>query len=196
MCCELRFCQFYFMNCRSIKICCTVLCFRELFTLLFLLYGYFGHQNFLTMLQNILSNKISILYILLIAICFVCIRAFENIIFYDPLLSYYKRDFYNINLPELNNFKIALHFTYRYLLNSILSVALLWLLFKDESLVNFSVFLYLVLFVILIASFFFVLQFYANNGKMTLFYIRRFIIQPIFIIIFIPGFWFQKRTNS
>ena len=87
---------------------CTRWFFLQLFTLLYLLYGCFGQQNFITMLQNILNNKISIVYILFIAICFVCIRAFEDLIFYDPLLSYYKRDFHTINLPTLNNFKIAI----------------------------------------------------------------------------------------
>jgi exosortase F-associated protein len=29
-------------------------------------------------------------------------------------------------------------------------------------------------------------------GHQTLFYIRRFIIHPIFVLLFIPGFFYQK----
>lgn len=146
------------------------------------------------MLKKLIHNKISIIYIILILVGFVSVRLFEDVLFYDPLLNYYKQDFQNLNLPELNNFKIALHFTFRYFLNSILSVLLLWILFTDRRLLNFSSFLYLILFFFLIVTFFFVLYFYANNGKLILFYIRRFIIQPIFILLFIPGFWYQNRT--
>lgn len=148
------------------------------------------------MLQKVLSNKTSSFHILLILMCFISIRAFENHLFYDPLLNFYKQNFQNLRFPEINNFKLALHFTLRYVLNSILSVLLLWILFKDISLINFSIFLYLFLFIILLSSFFYVMRFYSNEGKMILFYIRRFIIQPIFIMLFIPAFWYQKKRNS
>lgn len=144
------------------------------------------------MLKIRVRNKISILYTALLLTGFVCIRLFEDVLFYDPFLNYYRHDFQNINLPELNDFKIALHFTLRYFLNAILSVVLLWVLFKDKSLINFSSFLYLLLFLCLLLTFFFVLFYCGNSGKMGLFYIRRFLIQPLFIIIFIPAFWYQK----
>ena len=147
------------------------------------------------MLQKITQNKTSVVYIILILFGFISIRLFENVLFYDPLLHYYKQQFQNLNFPELNTFKLALHYTLRYFLNSLLSIALLWVLFKDKSLVNFSLFLYIILFLLLSMSFFFVLYYYGNDQKMTLFYIRRFIIQPLFVLIFIPGFWYQKKAS-
>ncbi|NBU81103.1 MAG: exosortase F system-associated protein, partial [Flavobacteriaceae bacterium] len=49
---------------------------------------------------------------------------------------------------------------------------------------------------ILMISFVFVLTFFAEESKMTLFYIRRFLIQPIFILLFIPGFYYQKKIKK
>ena len=146
------------------------------------------------MLQKIVQNKTSVVYIILLLIGFISIRVFENVLFYDPLLHYYKQQFQNLNIPELHNFKLTLSYTFRYFLNSVLSITLLWVLFKDSSLVNFSLFLFIILFLLLVMSFFIVLYFYGNEQKMILFYIRRFIIQPIFILIFIPGFWYQKKA--
>ena len=147
------------------------------------------------MLQKIVQNKISVLYIILIVMAFISIRVFENVLFYDPLLHYYKQQFQTLNIPEIDNLKMVLAYTLRYFFNSFLSIALLWVLFKDTGLVNFSIFLYLLLFLLLVMSFFIVLYFYGNEQKMILFYIRRFIIQPIFILIFIPGFWYQKKAS-
>ena len=36
---------------------------------------------------------------------------------------------------------------------------------------------------------------FGETNKMNLFYIRRFIIQPIFLILFIPAFYYQKKIK-
>jgi len=74
----------------------------------------------------------------------------------------------------------------------VISLGLLYVLFDDRKIVKFSIFLFMLLGYILLISFFFVLTFFAEESKMTLFYIRRFLIQPIFILLFIPGFYYQK----
>jgi exosortase F-associated protein len=54
---------------------------------------------------------------------------------------------------------------------------------------------YLLFFIILISLFFIVLFFFGETNKMTLFYIRRFLIQPIFLLLFLPAFYYQKKIN-
>ena len=143
------------------------------------------------MLQKILSNKISVVYIVLVLAGLIFVRWFEAQLFYDPLLAYYKQNFKAIQFPEIDCLKYAQSLLWRYLINSILSVVLLWVLFKDKNLLSFSSFLFVVLFILLIIVFFCLLYFDADSNKTTLFYVRRFIIQPIFIIVFIPAFWYQ-----
>jgi exosortase F-associated protein len=48
------------------------------------------------------------------------------------------------------------------------------------------------LFVILITAFFCILYFFKNQENLLLFYVRRFLIQPLFLIVFVPAFYFQK----
>jgi exosortase F-associated protein len=55
--------------------------------------------------------------------------------------------------------------------------------------------LYMIFGSILMISFFFVLNFFGEQSKMILFYIRRFIIQPIFLLLFIPAFYYQKKVK-
>jgi exosortase F-associated protein len=73
---------------------------------------------------------------------------------------------------------------------------LLYVIFKDTKIVKFSMLLYMILGSILMISFIFVLTFFGEENKMTLFYLRRFLIQPIFIMLFIPAFYYQKQVNK
>ena len=110
--------------------------------------------------------------------------------------DYYRREFTHLQLPEINPVKLFLSYGFRFYVNSVLSLGLLYVLFKDTKIVKFSILLYMVLASFLMISFFFVLTFFGEESKMTLFYIRRFIIQPIFILLFIPAFYYQKKIGK
>lgn len=147
------------------------------------------------MLKNLLQNKTKVFYILLLLSLLVAIRAFENRIFYDPLLTYFKRNYMQTPLPQLNVIKLFFSMGFRFYLNSIISIGLLKMLFDDSKVVKFSIFLYSVFGILFIIAFFFILLKFGETNKMNLFYIRRFIIQPILLILFIPAFYYQKKNN-
>jgi len=147
------------------------------------------------MLKKILNNKSDIAVGIFLIGLLIAIRAFEDTLFYDPFLNYFKDNYTNLPLPIINPIKLFLSLGFRYYLNSMISLGLLYLLFKDTKIVKFSTFLYMVFGTILMISFFFVLIKMGENNKMILFYIRRFIIQPIFLILFIPAFYYQKKIK-
>lgn len=140
--------------------------------------------------------KNKIIYSVIILLLLVAIRAFEDTIFYDPFLSYFQQEYAHLPFPQFHIVKLFLSLGFRYYLNSVLSIALIYVLFKDKKFAKFSLLLYMILGSILLISFFFVLNFFGEESKMTLFYIRRFIIQPIFLILFIPAFYYQKRIKK
>lgn len=143
-----------------------------------------------------LKNKKITAYIVLIVLILIIIRTFEQIIFYDPFLTYFKQEYAHLPFPQINTVKLFFSLGFRYYINSVLSILLLYVLFKDRGFIKFSVLLYMILGSILMISFFFVLEFFGEESKMTLFYIRRFIIQPIFLLLFIPAFYYQKRMKK
>lgn len=145
------------------------------------------------MLNNILVHKQKIIVTILIVICFGLIRTFENQLFYDPFLIYFESDYRNLPFPGVNFFKLFGGLLLRYFLNTILSLALIYSLFKDVEMIKFSSFLYLFFLVLLFAMFFIILKFYPD-GSWILFYVRRFIIQPIFVLLFIPAFYYQQQN--
>jgi len=146
------------------------------------------------MLQKLLNNKIRVIQLLFLIGLLVLIRAFENQLFYDPFLDYFKEERVSA-YPEMNSIKLFLNLFLRYFLNTIVSLAILYVIFKDVTLVQFSAILYSLFFILLIIGFYIYLKHFDESHKMILFYIRRFLIQPLFILLFIPGFYYQKKVR-
>lgn len=148
------------------------------------------------MQQKTIRNKSKIGRSLFLILLLVLIRAYEDAIFYDPFLNYYKYEYTHLSFPQINILKLFFSYGFRFYINSVISLLLLYVIFKDRQIIKFSALLYMVLGSILMISFVFVLTFFAEESKMTLFYIRRFLIQPIFILLFIPGFYYQKKIKK
>lgn len=147
------------------------------------------------MLQKIINHKTRILLATMLVLLLALIRAYEDVLFYDPFLDYFKTDYHNLPLPEVENVSLFFGLLFRYFLNTIVSLAIIYVLFKDIEAIKFASILYLVFFVILVIVFFVVFFFFGETNKMGLFYIRRFLIQPIFLLLFLPAFYFQKQNN-
>jgi exosortase F-associated protein len=147
------------------------------------------------MLERVVRNKKKIGWSLFLILLLILIRAFEETLFYDPFLSYFKDEYAHLPFPQINIIKLFLSLGIRFYLNSMISLFLLYVLFKDTKIVKFAAFIYIVLGSVLMISFIFTLTFFPHE-KMTLFYIRRFLIQPIFILLFIPAFYYQKQIKE
>lgn len=147
------------------------------------------------MLQKLLKDKETVFFITCCLLVFAVLRYFETSLFYDPFLDYFKRDYLHLPFPELKKVALFWSMFFRYFLNSFFSILILYFLFKDLSLVKFATLLYIVLFVILIGGFFFVLLILDAKFNFLLFYLRRFLIQPLFILLFIPAFYLQKKQE-
>jgi len=142
--------------------------------------------------KQIDTFQIGLLILLVVAL--VSIRIFESTIFYDPLIAYFKGNFNAIPLPKMHQIKLFVSLGFRFYINSILSIAIIHVLFKNSKTTKFALLLYIILGSLLLISFVFILEFFGETNKMNLFYIRRFIIQPIFLILFVPAFYYQNKV--
>ena len=144
------------------------------------------------MLKKLNKNKFRIALLLLAFLGLILIRAFESQLFYDPFLSFFKLEYQNKPLPDFDSISLFFGMFLRYLLNTVLSLAIIYLLFKQLPLVRFAMLLYIIFFVVLMLVFFGLLHFSNQLDYMVLFYIRRFLIQPLFLVLFIPAFYYQQ----
>jgi exosortase F-associated protein len=147
------------------------------------------------MLNKILEHKLKILIAVIVVLCFGIVRAFEKQLFYDPFLVYFAGNFKNTPIPQVDSLKLFSGLLMRYILNTLLSLFLIYGLFKDREMLKFSTFLYVFFLVVLFVLFFIMLN-YFPDANWLLFYVRRFIIQPIFVILFIPAFYFQLQKEK
>ncbi len=147
------------------------------------------------MLNNILENKLKIFLLIVFVLLLVSIRAFENQLFYDPFLVYFERDYEVLPLPEFDSIRLFLGLLFRYALNTIISLGIVYVLFKEIELIKFASILYAMFFLVLIIAFYWIIYFYGNQNNLILFYVRRFLIQPILVLLFIPGFYYQKLNK-
>lgn len=147
------------------------------------------------MLSKVLYNKWRSLTFIVFVVLLVMVRVFENELFYDPFLDFFKKDFENLALPVVDHAKLALGLFMRYGFNSLLSLLLIYIVYQDFDLVKFISVVYAFLFVVLMLCFFIVLLNAIPNQNWILFYIRRFLIQPIFLLLFFAGIYYQKRNS-
>lgn len=147
------------------------------------------------MFKKLLQHKFQIVFFLFTVLGFALIRNYESILFYDPLLVFFKGEYAARPIPEVIEWKLYLSLFLRYMLNTILSVFLIYVLFKNQEHVKIATALYVFFFIILMFLFIVFFKFFSDK-VMALFYIRRFLIQPIFLLLFLPGFYFQQENSN
>lgn len=142
-------------------------------------------------------NKISkIIGVLLCIAGLILVRWFEDFLFYDPLLYFFKNDHTSQLLPEFDDLLLLGNLALRFLMNTALSLLILWFIFSEMEVVKISTFLYSALFLLLFLAFIYYLYNSNSENYLALFYVRRFLIQPIFLLLLVPAFYFQKKKAS
>lgn len=120
------------------------------------------------------------------------IRYFEDFLFYDPYLQFFENDYLYIDSPRRETLKLVLFTTFRYVLNTVVSLGVLYVIFKDKSIIKFATIIYLISYVFLLAAF----LYFVINPKQEEYYlffnIRRFLIQPLILVILLPAFYYNK----
>lgn len=146
------------------------------------------------MLQKKLSTKEQIPLLIFLLGLLVSIRAFENDWFYDPFINYFQAEFSHLKYPNYNELLLFVNWVFRYFLNSVLTMAIIYVIFQELQMVKFSAFLLTLFLILLLLGVFVLLHYFDEGQKMILFYVRRFLIQPLFLILFIPAFYYQKKS--
>lgn len=125
----------------------------------------------------------------------VLVRFFENQLFYDPYLTFFQNDYLYIDSPRREIFKVTTFTTLRYLLNTIISLGILFIFFKDKSIIKFSILIYSVAYFILILVYLYFVVNPKQEDYYLFFNIRRFLIQPLILILLLPAFYYHKLKS-
>lgn len=137
--------------------------------------------------------KIFFTSILIVAL--IGVRAFENSLFYDPFIAHFKGMEYFSTIPHFQLSKLLLAVVFRYLINMTLSLLILKIWFSTMQAFRFGVFFYvssglvmLVVFVVLLNK---LPHFYE-----AFFYVRRFLIQPLWLLVLFPAMVYERLQRQ
>lgn len=145
------------------------------------------------MLKVLFYNIKPVLLTVMLVGLFAVIRMYQSDLFYDPFLEYFEYDYLYKDFPDYDGFLLYFNYLFRFGLNSLISLIILYVLFKNKSFFKLALVIHVVAIVVLLILFAAAVQFTTYENYQFLFYIRRFIIQPLLVLLLIPAFYFQKK---
>ena len=137
-------------------------------------------------------NPIRIISVLFLFGLLILIRGFEHQLFYDPYLQFFENDYLYIDSPRREILKLVLYTTLRFILNTSISLGIIYLFFKDKNILKFSMLTFLVAYGILILLYLYFVINPQQEDYYLFFNVRRFLIQPLGLLILLPAFYYYK----
>lgn len=142
-------------------------------------------------MQNMSRTK-KYIWIGISIIALAAIRYFEDSLFYDPYLQFFRNDYLYIDSPRQEILKLAIFTTLRYVLNTAISLWILYIVFRDKSVVKFSLIIYGTAYICLLAAFLYFVINPRQEDYYLFFNVRRFLIQPLIVLVLLPAFYYHR----
>lgn len=141
-----------------------------------------------------MNRWIRFLLICLLFIAFIGVRYFEHL-FYDPMEIYFKHAYLSEKIPPLDFPNYLFNLSLRYVINMLLSLGIIFLAFWNKRYVLFAFWFYIIAFLALLSAYLISLNTQFEHNYLFGFYIRRFLTHPLFILLLLPAFYFQKQQE-
>ncbi|RQO39173.1 exosortase F system-associated protein [Chryseobacterium sp. KBW03] len=134
-------------------------------------------------------------WLLIIAgICgLISVRVLEDRLFYDPFLTYFHEANKNIEFPAFEWGKLILGHVFRFVLNLLFSCLIIYGLFKNKQWAVQGAVMMLIVFAIALPIYLYCIHDQFEIGYLFSFYMRRFVIQPLIILLIVPMFYYRKQ---
>lgn len=135
-------------------------------------------------------------FIVILAISgLVAVRVLEDRIFYDPFLDYFRKADKHFAFPDFEWGKLILNYLFRFLLNLIFSVIAVHFIFKRKDRTIQAAILILLVFAITFPIYLYCISTKFEIGYLFSFYMRRFVIQPLVLLLIIPMFYYRRKME-
>lgn len=137
--------------------------------------------------------KIMIVSALLVLL--VLIRLYEYRFFYDPFMYFFEGAYQTGEKMDFST-EMFLNVFFRFLLNTLISLSILWVVFRSKGIIKFSALIYGGFFVILYPLFIYLMHHVQPNDYLAAFYVRRFLAHPVLILLLLPAFYYYRLQGS
>ena len=122
------------------------------------------------------------------------VRALEDTIFYDPFLNYFHEANKNIPFPDFEWGRLIVGHLFRFILNLFFSCVIIHFIFKNKEWTIQGAFLITIIFLITFPIYLYCISDRFEIGYLFSFYMRRFVIQPLILLLIVPLFYYRKQV--
>ena len=123
------------------------------------------------------------------------VRMVEDKIFYDPFLNYFHEANKKADFPDLEWGKLILNYIFRFVLNLIFSAVVVQFIFKNFKWTVQAGVMILLVFAITFPVYLYCISTKFEIGYLFSFYMRRFVIQPLILLLIIPLFYYRNQIS-
>lgn len=138
---------------------------------------------------------IKILIILGLVGVLAMVRLYEYRFFYDPFMYFFERAYQS---GETINYSFGMFFNVflRFLVNTFISLLILWVAFQSRGIIKFAGIIYAGFFIVLFPLFVYLMHHVQPQDYLAAFYVRRFLAHPLLILILLPAFYYYRLQRS
>ncbi|SOC79999.1 exosortase F-associated protein [Salinimicrobium sediminis] len=142
-----------------------------------------------------MKSAVKILIILALVGVLALVRLYEYSFFYDPFMYFFEQAFQN---GETINYTFDMFFNVflRFLVNTLISLLILWVAFRNRGIIKFSALIYLGFFLVLFPLFIYLMLHVQPEDYLAAFYVRRFLAHPLLILILLPAFYYFRLSTG
>lgn len=126
----------------------------------------------------------------------ISVRVLEGTIFYDPFLGYFHEANKNIEFPTFEWGRLIAGHVFRFILNLFFSCLIIYGVFKNKNWTIQGAVMMIVVFSITFPIYLYCIHSKFEIGYLFSFYMRRFVIQPLIILLIVPMFYYRKQMGS
>lgn len=126
----------------------------------------------------------------------ISIRVIQDQLFYDPFLNYFHEANRSAVFPDFESAKLILSHFFRFLLNLICSALIIHGFFLNKKWTLQGVIMICIVFAITLPVYLYGVLNKFEIGYLFSFYMRRFVIQPLILLLVIPMFYYRKHIQK
>lgn len=123
----------------------------------------------------------------------ISVRILEDRIFYDPFLNYFHEANKNLPFPDFEWGKLIPGYIFRFILNLLFSCVVIHFWFRNKQWTIQGAVLITIIFAITFPIYLYCIYDRFEIGYLFSFYMRRFVIQPLTLLLIIPMFYYRKQ---
>ncbi|WP_324720925.1 exosortase F system-associated membrane protein [Salinimicrobium sp. HB62] len=123
------------------------------------------------------------------------VRMYEYRFFYDPFMYFFEKQYMDgesIAFPAYMFWNVF----WRFLVNTLISLLILYVAFQNRSIIKFSVLIYAGFFIVLFPLFVYLMHHVQPEDYLAAFYVRRFLAHPVLVLLLLPAFYYYRIQSE